>query len=427
MERFGEELVHFCVSEVNIDERFFRLSFLNYLGAMLSGMHEEAVDILARSCLNNGAGRYSVPGRNGQFSLSDAAEICCFASAVQAYDDIHFASTAHPCGPVASAVLAAAQLRPVSLKESLEALAVGMECECRCAMMMFSDHSGSTSGWYTTGMAGGIGAAAAAGRILGLNRSQMQSALGLAASFASGIRGTHGSMAGSYVPAIASASGVKAALMAKEGFTCGISALCGTNGLIRTVAPHAEEDPYTGNFGRIWYCLDTSCKPYPYGFISFAVIGALEKLSVPERIDEVDIDVSPRCAMLGKGSNPQSMYDVFVSLPYIAAGILLDPSAALKPMHADFTVSEAERMLMQRIRIHEDEALSDNAARVSINHGEVTGSCTQAPGSEGHAMPEEEVCRKFSVICGLKEPDAVIRHILRNDIPDLHDYISGLK
>lgn len=160
----------------------------------------------------------------------------CYASAVQAFDDIHFATTTHPAGPVASAIVGVSALTDVSTSDAAEALAIGMEVECRLALALFSSGTGCAGGWYTTGMAGGVGAAAACGRLLGLDVKQMGSALGWAATMASGVRGTHGSTAGTFVPALAARAGLEAALLARDGLTCSLDALDGTYGLVSQVA-----------------------------------------------------------------------------------------------------------------------------------------------------------------------------------------------
>ena len=423
----GKKLSAFCIGEIRMDEKFYRAAFLNFLGVLLSGIHEDAVRILADTCRENGSGRYSVPGLQGTYSLCDAAEISCFASAIQAYDDIHFDSTEHPCGPVASAVIAVSQTKRISFKEALAALAAGMEAECRIGSMLFKEKSsGSAPGWYTTGIAGAIGAAAASGRLLGFSQEQMESVLGLAASFASGIRGTHGSMAGSYVPAIAASSGVRAALLVKNGFTCGLSALCGPNGLIRTIAPYADAEPYFSAFNEKFFSMDTSCKTYPYGFISFPLIDCLKTMRLPETVRSAEVTVSKRAAALGSRPDPSSMYDAFVSLPYIAASMILNKEAAYTPLHTDFRVSDAEAEMMKRVRIIADENLSDDAVMISVNDGEIKAKHTGSSGSASAKMTEEEVIHKFLSLDIAEEPKKIIHTILDEDIEDLAVYLNHL-
>ena len=104
-----------------------------------------------------------------------------------------------------------------------------------------------------TGLSGGIGAAAAAGRLIGLDHAQLVAALGLAATQLCGLRATHGSMAIAYVPGIAARNGLSAAYLAKAGFTCSDIAIDGRNGLFEVIAPGADVASVT----KIFLCAVT--------------------------------------------------------------------------------------------------------------------------------------------------------------------------
>src|SRR6202023_2122887 len=100
----------------------------------------------------------------------------------------------HPHGQVISALLAVADTTRMSGQDFLLALMLGMEIECRLSSIIVAPGTGSSGGWYITGVTGGIGAAAAVGRVLGFDRATLVSAMGLAAAQACGTRGTHASM-----------------------------------------------------------------------------------------------------------------------------------------------------------------------------------------------------------------------------------------
>ena len=74
-------------------------------------------------------------------------------------------------------------------------------------------------GWHATGSFGALAAAAAAGRLLGLDAPRMVMALGIAASSASGLRANFGSMTKPLHAGLAARNGVLAALLARAGFT----------------------------------------------------------------------------------------------------------------------------------------------------------------------------------------------------------------
>ena len=80
----------------------------------------------------------------------------------------HAPEDRHPSGRARwrPAILALAETRPVSGREFLHALVLGAEVECRIGNAVYPAHY--DRGWHITGTTGVFGAAAAAGRLLGL-------------------------------------------------------------------------------------------------------------------------------------------------------------------------------------------------------------------------------------------------------------------
>ena len=198
-------------------------AWLNWVACAVGAARMPAVDAAVKGALMIAQGDVPILGRPERVGLSDAALLGSLSASAHTFDDTHLSTITHPTGPVASALLACAYRLgevglPVSGERLLNALAIGLELECRvsCALAAGNSHPG----WYMTGLSGGIGAAAAVGNLLGLSRDQMVSALGLAATQASGFRATHGSMAITFVPGIAARDGLVAAYMAAADFVC---------------------------------------------------------------------------------------------------------------------------------------------------------------------------------------------------------------
>ena len=124
---------------------------------------------------------------------------------------------------MASAILALAQHRKVSGRDFLHALVLGIETECRIGNAVYPSHY--DMGWHITGSCGPFGAAAAAGKILGLNEEQMAWALGLAASQPVGLKVQFGSMTKSFHAGRSAQNGLTAALLSAQGFTADTGAL----------------------------------------------------------------------------------------------------------------------------------------------------------------------------------------------------------
>ena len=421
VERFGEEIVGFALEGCLApeDESHYRAALLNYLGAAFAGRYEPSVEAFVRSRAALDAGAHVPLGRSDPLTLADCVMADCSASSVQAFDDIHFATTTHPAGPVASAILGIARLQDVRVGEAVQALAVGVEVECRLGLALFSPETGAAPGWYTTGVVGGVGASAAAGRLLGLDREHMASALGWAATAACGVRGTHGSAAGTFVPALAARAGLEAAILARDGLGCGISALTGANGLMRSIAKVPACARGLEGIGEVWVSAETSCKPYPFGFVAFAAVDAALELAGDMRqsppLRTLEVMVSPRAARLGGNQLPATSDEAIVSIPFLVARTLADPSSVRRPLPSQFSISSREGEILGATRLVADPALVDSVARISCNGGELEAVCEAARGSADKLLAVSEVIDKFRLICGLADPGRIVNTVMKGD------------
>src|ERR1043165_8068238 len=148
---------------------------LNALGCILAGREDPAVAIVRRV-----------------FPLEDAL-IDAAAATAHDYDDTHLPTVIHATPPVAAAVLSIARKQKVSGAELLHAFVLGVETTCRMGNAVMPGHY--ERGWHITSTCGVFGATAAAAKLLRLDERQVASALGLAATQASGLVEMLGSMA----------------------------------------------------------------------------------------------------------------------------------------------------------------------------------------------------------------------------------------
>ena len=155
-------------------------------------------------------------GRAERVDILHAALLNGISSHVLDFDDTH-ARAIHPSAPVLPALLALAEWRKVSGADLVHAFVLGVEAEERVGLSVFPEHY--EAGWHITGTAGVFGAAAAAGKLLGLDERQMAWALGIAATQSAGLREMFGSMCKSLHPGRAAQNGLTAALLAAKNFT----------------------------------------------------------------------------------------------------------------------------------------------------------------------------------------------------------------
>lgn len=132
---------------------------------------------------------------------------------------------------------AAAVLAPES--ESVLATALGYQVAAATAAALGPAHS--AAGWCVRTTAGTVGAAATAGRLLGLDPAALRAMFGICATQAAGITSAAGTGAASVAIGKAAANAVEAALLARQGFTSSARPLEGRRGMFALMSPDSDE------------------------------------------------------------------------------------------------------------------------------------------------------------------------------------------
>src|SRR5258708_32291456 len=83
----------------------------------------------------------SILGRADKLDMASAALVNGITSHTFDFDDTHLKTIIHPAGPVASALLALAEVRGSTGRELLDALVLGIAAACRTGNSMYPDHS----------------------------------------------------------------------------------------------------------------------------------------------------------------------------------------------------------------------------------------------------------------------------------------------
>lgn len=377
-------------------------ALLNILGCMLGGCDEPAVlATLAAAQRWSGPPQASVIGHAARVDVLHAALVNAVSSAVLVFDDTHWGTVLHPSGPVAAALLAVAEEKPASGADFAVALLVGIEVACRAAVMLAAPPAECSTGFSMTGLVGGIGAAAAAGRLLGLDRDEMEAALGTAAAQGAGFRQTHSSMAGYLVPAQGARAGLMSAMLAQDGFTCSPQSLEGPRGFGHVFASQPNFTAALAGLGTRFELLSNTYKPYPCGVVIHPIIDAcLEIVAAASgaRIDAVDIEVHPLAIELTSQRHPADEREVQVSLYHWAAAALLRGRAGLAESQMAVIADPAVAALRDRIEAQARADMPRQGAVVRVRYAD--GSSREAKievcrGSLQRPMSDEDLADKF--------------------------------
>ncbi len=162
-------------------------------------------------------------------------------------DDGHRLTKGHPGAVIIPAALAAAQHVDATAEEFLAAVVVGYEVSIRAGVALHA----RDDGYHASGAWGGLGAAAATARLLGLGADETRHALGLAeyhAPIAHIMRSVAQPAMTKDACAWGAAVGVSSALMAAGGFTS-------------VDAAYLQEDD--GELGSTWRLRELYLKAYP--------------------------------------------------------------------------------------------------------------------------------------------------------------------
>src|SRR5262245_36677558 len=288
-------------------------TLLNWVACAVGGSHHDAVHMtLAALGPFSGAAQATVLGRKERLDVMHAALANGMSSHVFDFDDTHLRTIIHPAGPVASAILALSEYKPVSGRDFLYALTVGIETECRIGNSVYPAHY--DAGWHITGTAGVFGAAAAAGRLVGLTEQQMLWAMGLAAVQPVGLREMFGTMTKSFHPGRAAQNGLTAAFLAAKNFTSAEQTLEGKYGWANALSSKRNYREITDNLGKTWEAALNTYKPFPTGVPMHPSIDACIQLRdqhnlKPDQIERIELRVNPLAVELNGKKTPQTGAD----------------------------------------------------------------------------------------------------------------------
>ena len=301
-------------------------TFLNWAGCAVGAARHESVEAaLAGVKMLQPAPQSSVLGRADKVDMASAALVNGISSHTFDFDDTHLKTIIHPAGPVASALLAMAEVTGAGGRQVVDALVLGIDVACRIGNAMYPDHY--DRGWHITGSTGSVGAAAGCARLLGLDEKHTAWALGIAASQPVGMREQFGSMTKPFHPGAAARAGLTSALLAKHGYTASAKALEAPRGFIQVVSPKKDWNEITGELGDRFEISFNTYKPFACGIVIHPTIDAATQLRdqgvKPEDVERVELRVhSLVLELTGKKEPRDGLQAKFSVYHGFAAGLI---------------------------------------------------------------------------------------------------------
>ena len=273
-----------------------KLAVFDACGAALAGTHHPAAQQVRRLIADAGSEpQVRIIGDPSlRVSQLDAAWLLGTMADAYLYSSVHHPSGGQFTSVLLPAMLAVSEVREISGPEALTAYVAGYEVAARLAMAVDSERQR----WQVTAAAGTMGAAATAGRLLGLSPERLRHALVLAAREATGDNSS------AMQSGRSARGGLAAALQAGRGLS-GCDARAGEE-LSAWLATFGNKSSHADSALTDWgddFALDRAelhFKLYPtplavHGFIDAAL--ALQQQNVtPDQIRRLVCRVSPSAA-----------------------------------------------------------------------------------------------------------------------------------
>ncbi|NWE73165.1 MmgE/PrpD family protein [Pseudomonas gingeri] len=408
-----QRLVRFCV-----ESRFEDLPaalveqakrhILDTFGAALAGADSEVALGVRRALDLAPDGPAPIWGTGLRTQASQAALLNGIAAHALELDDT--GGCDHSGAVVLPAVMAAVSgcSEPVSGKELICAVVIGYEVGRRVleACGGYEQHNGA--GWHSTATCGVFGAAAACGRLFGLDAAQMKSALGIAASFSGGLWAFihDGSQSKRLHSGRAAEGGLLAARFAREGISGPGQVFDDVwGGFLQTLAgeqarPAALED----GLGQVWKLARCSIKPYASCRGTHSAIDAvgllLDQLQVEARqVESVEVSLCGFLENMCGARDARSLAGAQMSLPYALAARLAFGHVRLEAYSEENRRSPDIARWMSRIHLEVDPQLSDAGepwVRLRTTDGREARICVEVPlGAPGNPLSDAGLQDKF--------------------------------
>jgi 2-methylcitrate dehydratase PrpD len=274
----------------------------------------------------------------------------------------------HASGTVLPAALAVSQRERLDGPAFLTALAVGFEISGRIARTAMGLET--VRGFHNPGTQGPFGAAAAVGKLYGLDVDGLVNALGLAGSCSAGLLEFASTGADTKRLHLGRASqlGLESALLARHGLHGPQTVLEGRYGYFTAFSEPTDLAPLVEGLGQDWIIRPPSHKAFATHVTHQAVVQAILEWKhhhpvTPQSISRVIIRGTPRITETRHAQrDPHTVMGGQYSLPFTAAVAFTRDLSNPLVYTEDAVHDPVVRALAQRIELLTDDTLAHSAA-----------------------------------------------------------------
>ena len=317
----------------------------------------------------------------------------------------------HPGATLLPAILAACEETNADGKTAIAAFVAGCEVVFRLALA--SRHAPEKLGFHAPGLNGPYGAAAAAGRIFGLDADQLAHALGIAGSLSAGLLACTKSRYGAMVKRLhlgrAAESGILAARLAKAGYTGPETVLEGEFGFLNAYCgDKGDFNLLTAGLYESWETLHICLKRYACNMNAHTPVQALRELMSEHAFCGADVE---KIVVEGSGkllthhniTEPADIMKAQYSVPFCVALALFrdpdDPRSFDASALDDAAIRAACRNVEVRERARAGGSVRSTRTGVRLKNGrEFARELDSFKGMPDDPFSRAELRRKFMLL-----------------------------
>ncbi len=331
------------------------MQIADYVACVIAGSLEPESRLTRKVVLQKAkhqTGSCSIFGTSLKTYPDDAALTNGIQAHVLDYDDVSQTMYGHPSASILPAVFAIAEERGCSGKELLIGFIVGCEVAAIIGRIINPVHY--QNGWHATCTLGSIGASSAVVKLLGMTKVEARKALGVSASFSSGLKQNFGTPMKAYHAGRAAENGVRAAMLIEQGWSANENIFDEGSDFFQAYGAVGEGDTGVSeidiSFDNPFDIIQPGItfKKYPScAFTHPAIDAALEiknetSLSIAD-ISEVEVRINQMASDALNHKKATSGLEGKFSIEYCVASALLRGNCRL----ADFT---AENVLLEDVQ-----------------------------------------------------------------------------
>ena len=313
LQNFNDEMIFFS-----------KMSMIDWCGVAYAAKEEPVSKIVTKLIEEEQTKGHSKLISNGkEVSAKSAAFVNGTIGHALDYDDTHFLFTGHPTASAFPTALALGEELGSSIDEIMLAYMCGVEISTRLGHILGYSHY--NKGFHQTATSGAFGATLVASKLLKLNAQQIENALGIVSTRASGLKSQFGTMGKPFHAGIAASNGIEAAKLSKLGFVSCENGIECNQGFLKTHAwdetiPEAAINGLGKDFlfPEIKYKFHACC----HGLHAF--LEALDELKTknnfnPDSIEKISIQTQPSWLQVCNIDSPKTGLEAKFSYRLTAA------------------------------------------------------------------------------------------------------------